>query len=84
MMPQSAFAMTADAPSLSDCECCDDAGIIELSACEMFCAGMAVSLPEDEDSDVTASAVPFAQAARREAGISPAPDLSPPRPPVLT
>jgi hypothetical protein len=84
MMPQLAFAVTADGSPCNDCECCGDEGMIDTSACAMLCAGMVGSLPDVEVPDLTAPTVLFAEAAHRYAGFSLAPDPSPPRLPVLT
>jgi hypothetical protein len=84
MMPQLAFAATADGSPCSECNCCGDEGTLDTSACAMLCAGMVGSLPDVDVPDMTAPTVLFAEAAHRHAGFSTAPDPSPPRLPVLT
>jgi hypothetical protein len=79
MKPQSALAATAGGPSCGDCECCGGEGMVNTSTCVMGCAGMVASLPYAEVSDVTVSAVLFAEASHRHAGFSIAPDPSPPK-----
>ena len=84
MMTQLAFAAAADALPCSDCECCGDEDTINTSTCAMTCADMVASLPGGEVADVTAPTVLIAEATHCHAGLSPAPDPSPPRLPVLT
>ena len=84
MMQQSAFAATADALPCSDCECCGDECTINTSICATTCAGMVVSLPNVEVFNVTASTILIADTMHHHAGISTAPDPSPPRLPALT
>jgi hypothetical protein len=81
---QSSFAAAPAALPCGDCECCGDEGIINASACAMICASTKATPPEVEAFYVTESNGLFSEAALRHAGLSTAPDPSPPRLFLLT
>lgn len=83
-MQQSALAATAGGPACDDCKCCGEESALDTSACLMLCVGTMAPLPEVKVFDVTESIMLFAGAGHCLAGLSTAPDPSPPRLPHLT
>ena len=78
MMP----AMSGDAPAAPECPLCGDEKAINTSVCAMVCAGMTAVVPEIESVDTVMAMVVALVATRYRAGLSLAPDPSPPRPVV--
>ncbi|MDP6390699.1 MAG: hypothetical protein QF654_12470 [Alphaproteobacteria bacterium] len=81
-MPQMNLEMTGDEPSAFDCPFCAEEMAIGPSVCALLCFGVAAILPEIMSADPPAAVAMAFVSTRYRAGLSLAPDPSPPRPVV--